>query len=143
MLVQLFAAIILLVELFNFDMEPISTPIVLTRFTCGLVFHIYVQAEFKQGYKNMKFALNHPWKFERPVLAYFVGFTQISVVFVIELINYILVVGSNTHMDIILGFLALIFVVNFSSFFLQPQIDPEFRDLIAGLAGKYQHFLRA
>ena len=142
MLVQLFAAIILVMELFNFDMEPVSAPIVLTRFICGLVFHIYVRAEFEQGFKNMKFALNHPWKFERPVLAFFVGYMQTLVVFAIELINYILVVGSNTHMDIILGFLALIFIVNFSSFFFQPQTDPEFRRLIAGLADRYQRFLR-
>ena len=42
MLIQLFAAIILINELFNFDMEPVSAPIVITRFICGLVFHIYV-----------------------------------------------------------------------------------------------------
>ena len=42
MLIQLFAAIILIHELFNFDMEPVSAPIVITRFICGLVFHIYV-----------------------------------------------------------------------------------------------------
>ena len=90
----------------------------------------------------MKFVLNHPWKFERPILAFFVGFMQTFVVFVIELINYILVVGSNTHMDIILGFLALIFVVNFSNFFFQPQTDAEFQKLIAGLGDRYQQFLR-
>ena len=118
-------------------MEPVSAEIVLTRFTCGLVFHIYVQAEFKQGFKNMKFALNHPWKFEKPVLAYFVGFWQTFVVFVVELINYILVVGSNTHMDIILGFLALIFVIHFSNFFFQPQTNTEFRNLITGHSDKY------
>ena len=91
----------------------------------------------------MKFALNHPWKFERPIVAFFVGFMQTTVVFVIELINYILLMVGNTHMDIILGFLALIFIVNFSSFFFQPQIDPEFRKLIAGLVDTYQQFLRS
>ena len=72
---QLFSAGILLYELFNFDMKPVSANIVLTRFVCGLVLHIYLQAEFKQGYKNMKYALNHPWKFEWPILAFFVGLT--------------------------------------------------------------------
>ena len=98
-------------------MKPVSSSIVMTRFCCGLVFHIYVQAEFRQGFKNMKFAINHPWKFEWPNLAFFVGFLQTFVVFAIELINYILVVGSNTHMEIILGFLALIIIVNFGNFF--------------------------
>ena len=98
-------------------MKPVSASIVLTRFCCGLVFHIHVQDRFRQGFRNMKFALNHPWKFEWPILAFFVGFMQTFVMFLIELINYILVVGSNTHMDIVLGFLALIMVVNFGNFF--------------------------
>ena len=117
MATQVFSAAILVYELFNFDMKPVSWTIVLTRFICGLVFHIYLQADFRQAYKNMKYAMNHPWKFERPVLAFFVGFMQAFVVFVIELINYVLVVGSNTHMEIVLGFLALVFVIHFGNFF--------------------------
>ena len=42
MAAQIFSACILMYELFNFEMEPVSASIVLTRFTCGLVFHIYV-----------------------------------------------------------------------------------------------------
>ena len=80
----------------------------------------------------MKFALNHPWKFEWPILAFFVGFLQTFVMFLIELINYILVVGSNTHMDIVLGFLALIMVVNFGNFFFQTQADPELSKVVSG-----------
>ena len=90
----------------------------------------------------MKFALNHPWKFERPILAFLVGFWQTFTVFVIELINYILVVGSNTHMDIILGFFALILIVHFSNFFFQPVANTEYRKLITGHSEKYSNFLR-
>jgi hypothetical protein len=129
-------------ELFNFEMKPVSVSIVLTRFTCGLVFHIYVQAEIKQGFKNMKFALNHPWKFERPILAFMVGLWQILVVTIIELINFVLVVGSNTHMDIVLGFLALIFIINYGNFFYQPESHNEIKKIISGLDDKYQQFLR-
>ena len=142
MCAQLFSACILIYELFNFDMKPVSASIVLTRFTCGLVFHIYVQSEFKQGFKNMKFALNHPWKFERPILAFFVGFCQTFTVFVIELINYILVVGSNTHMEIILGFFALVLIVHFSNFFFQPMANSELRKLVSGFSERYNNFLR-
>ena len=71
---QVTLACILLYQLFNLDMQPISAPIVITRFICGLFFHYYLQGEFAQGFRNMKFALNHPWKFELPKVAFFVGF---------------------------------------------------------------------
>ena len=139
---QLFSAIIVAYEMVNLEMKPVSATHVFTRFICGLVMHIYLKADMHQGFKNMKYALNHPWKFERPILAFFVGWMQIFVTFAIELINYVLVVGSETHMEIVLGFLALVFVSNFSSFFFQPYADAEFKKLVTGLADKYENFLR-
>ena len=140
---QLTLSIILLYQTFNFDMKPVSSPIVIARFICGLVFHIYLQAEFAQGYSNMKCALNHPWKFEAPILAFYVGFVQTFVVFVIELINYILLVGNNTYKDIVLSVLSLFFIVNFSHFFYnQPYTGIEFKKIISGKDDRYQSFLR-
>jgi len=65
----------------------------------------------------MKYAMNHPWKFEWPVLAYMIGGSQVFVAFWIEAINYILVVGGRTHMEVILGFVALMFITNFGDIF--------------------------
>ena len=90
----------------------------------------------------MKYALNHPWKFERPILAFTVGLWQVTVVFIVELVNFVLVVGSNTHMNIVLGFLALIFIINYGNFFFQPESGNEFKRLISGLDDKYAQFLR-
>ena len=90
----------------------------------------------------MKYAMNHPWKFEKPILAFFVGFMQSLVVFVIELINYVLLVGLNTHMDILLGFITLIFVIHFGNFFFQSIADPEYKKIISGLNDKYHAFLK-
>ena len=141
--IQIGAALALLYQLFNFNMKPMSATIVATRFICGLVFHIYLQAEFKQGQTNMKYALNHPWKFEWPTLAFFVGLMQSCVVFVIELINYILIVGSNTYLEIILATLALYFIINFSNFFYQqPMMGGELKKVITGVHDKYENFLR-
>ena len=118
---QLTAASALVYQLANFRMKPVSASIVVTRFICGLVFHIYLQAEFKQGYSLMSYALNHPWKFELPRLAFFVGFLQTFVVFAIELMTYVIVVGSNSYLDIVLGVLASFFIVTWSNFFFhQP-----------------------
>ena len=91
----------------------------------------------------MQFALNHPWKFELPALAFFVGFMQTFVVFVIELVNYILVVGSDSYKDIVLSVLALYFVVNFSHFlYNQPYTGNEFKKIISSHDGRYDGFLR-
>ena len=91
----------------------------------------------------MKYALNHPWKFEYPVLAVFTGFLQVFVAFVIELVNYILVVGSNTYMEIVLSVLALYFTISFGNiFFYQPYSGKNLRKLIKGVDDKYQNFLR-
>jgi hypothetical protein len=46
-----------------------------------------------------------------------VGGSQVFVAFWIEAINYILVVGGRTHMEVILGFVALMFITNFGDFF--------------------------
>ena len=90
----------------------------------------------------MKYALNHPWKFEWPVLAFMVGGWQVFVAFWIEAINYILVVGGRTHMEVILGFVALMFITNFGDFFFAPLAEAEYKRLIAGFNDKYTNFLR-
>lgn len=78
MVTQLFSALALLGGLANSDYEwhlkPTSVWTVTMRFVCGFVLHIYLQSELLQGFTNMKFALNHPWKFENPKLAFLIGF---------------------------------------------------------------------
>ena len=64
----------------------------------------------------MKFALNHPWKFERPHFAFFVGLHQTFTVFVIELFTYVSLIGSTTNMEIVLTLLIFLFILNFSSY---------------------------
>ena len=91
----------------------------------------------------MQYALNHPWKFELPVLAFFTGFMQIFVLLIIEFVNYVLVVGSESYKDIVLSVLALYFVVNFSHFlYNQPYTGIEFKRIISCRDGRYDGFLR-
>ena len=81
----------------------------------------------------MNYALNHPWKFERPGLAAMIGFLQTFVVFVVELIGYIILVASNTYLDIMLAIIALFFVINFSAFFFyQPLMGEELKAIVCG-----------
>ena len=69
--------------------NPQSSGTVLMRFICGAMFHLHLEPELKQGYANMKFSFNHPWKFDRPTLAFFIGFTQVLIAVVLEIANFL------------------------------------------------------
>ena len=146
MTTQLFSSLALLGELtssdYDWHLKPTSVSIVTIRFVCGFVLHIYLQSELLQGFTNMKFALNHPWKFEHPKLAFLVGFGQALVVFVIEGVHYLLLLGNDSHLTIVINFLALVFISQFDDFFYQTHMDGEFKKVITGLSDKYADFLR-
>ena len=65
----------------------------------------------------MKFALNHPWKFESYMGAFFVGFMQAMVVISNELVNLAVLNTNNTIMDILMNFLALVIISDFDDYF--------------------------
>ena len=45
-------------------------------------------------------------------------------------------------MEIVLNFLALVFISQFDDFFYQTYMDLEFKKVIAGFSEKYENFLR-
>ena len=89
----MFCALVLLSELEVYGqkwyLKPSSASIVMTRFVCGFVLHIYLMSELVQGFTNMKYALNHPWKFESVFLAWVAGFFQCTSIAVVTILNYI------------------------------------------------------
>ena len=117
----MFSAIVLLSELEVYGqkwyLKPPSASIVMTRFICGFVLHIYLTSELEQGFTNMKYALNHPWKFEKAKIAFFAGFLQVSVVYAIEIVNCVLMLANNTHRDIVVNFIVLVIISQFDDFF--------------------------
>lgn len=62
--------------------------IVFARFMCGIVLHVSLSGEMKQGLINMKYALNHPWKFNNYKIAWVCGFMQSFNVFAVEFVNF-------------------------------------------------------
>jgi hypothetical protein len=47
---------------------------VIARFACGIILHMQLQNELSSGINNMKFALNHFYRFENWHLAFLAGF---------------------------------------------------------------------
>ena len=112
------------------------------RFTCGFVLHIYLSSEILQGFNNIKFSINHPWKFERKLLAFFTGFLQVIVILVIELTNFVLVMTSNSYREIIINFIVLLLISQFDDFFYQTFANTEIKKFLKQESEPYSSFLK-
>ena len=78
----------------------------------------------------MKFALNHKWKFKRWRYAFFVGFTQMSVVFFVQLVNLGLIYSDGTALDIIKDFVSLIIIAELDDFYFMTVKEERLGQLI-------------
>ena len=87
-----------------------SWSVVLARFVCAIMLHINLTSEIKQGFRFMKFALSHPYKFKDWTKAYIIGLTQTLVVIAVETINFAVMSTDHTIMNIIMNFLALVVI---------------------------------
>ena len=112
--------------------------IVFARFICGIVLHVSLSAELRQGMNLMKYAVNHPWKFEDYRVAYFSGFMQTNVVIIVELVNFVALITNETVLDIVMNFLALVVIADFDDFFFSAT-ESDFADVISD--PKYDEFL--
>ena len=90
---------------------------VLVRFLCATFVHINLAKELLQSFLIMKFALNHKWKFKQWRYAYFVGLSQMLVVFFVQLVNLGLIYSDGTALDIIKDFVSLIIIAELDDFY--------------------------
>lgn len=80
--------------------------------------HILMQNEFLQGLGMMKYSVNHPWKFRSVKTAFFTGFMQLSISFIIEVANvYILLANGLTQFDIVSNFIIMLIIAEFDNYF--------------------------
>lgn len=96
---------------------PDSTWIMMARFVCGVVLHINAQGELTSGLQNMKFALNHDFRFDSPYIVFLSGFMQATSIFVIEIVNFIVIMSSTTYLDVVMNFMALYVISEFDDVF--------------------------
>ena len=90
----------------------------------------------------MKFSINHPWKFERNLVAFLSGFLQVVVVLVIEFTNYILLTTSNSYEEAIVNTIILYLISQFDDFFYQTFADSGIKKFLRGDCEPYNNFLR-
>ena len=88
------------------------------RYFVGIVTHILVCEATTEGFTSMKYALNHPWKFNRHNLAILTGLMGIIVAVIIELTTfYILAYQSDSSFDILANYAIVLVIVDFDSNF--------------------------
>lgn len=88
------------------------------RFVAGIMMHVAMTSEIKQGIAKMKFVVNHIWRFEYPTVAFATGLGQTLMVVLVTLLNYIVITArAQTVIDVVIDFLALVVISNFDNFF--------------------------
>ena len=69
---------------------PANAQVVVARFICAVFLHFNVSGEITQAFNMMNFAQNHTEKFENWKFAFLIGFMQMLVVYLVELVNLIM-----------------------------------------------------
>lgn len=96
---------------------PLSTRIAFTRFLAGMIMQTMVDEEMQNGMKMMKYSVNHWWKFKHHRVAFTVGLLQFSALLAVALVNYIVVMISDSILDIAKDFTALIIIADIDDIF--------------------------
>jgi hypothetical protein len=104
--------------------------IVLARFICGSILHLSLIDEVTNGLSYMKYALNHPYKFQSYSLAFQVGFMQFSSTLLTEITNLIVLCAVNDAVNIIFNFTAIAIVAEFDNFVFESMKNESFKELI-------------
>lgn len=102
-----------------FKQKPENATTVIARFLCAVFLHIVMTDEIKQGFQMMKYANNHWWKFNDWSTAYMVGFCQMFIVVLVEVVNLAILNTNESILDIIMNFLALVVLSEFDNYFFQ------------------------
>ncbi len=63
--------------------------------------------ELQQGMQKMKYALNHPWKFQSPNLAMSIGLVQITIVAIVSIISFYIIIFESIIIEIVKDFLVI------------------------------------
>ena len=72
----------------------------------------------------MKYAVNHPWKFRNVTLAFFSGFLQVSISYIIEISNaYIVLANGDSQFEIIANFVVMLVIAEFDNYFYTIRED--------------------
>lgn len=67
--------------------------------------------------KFMKFCINHSYRFDNWKMAFIAGFLQAVSILVIETVNFIVIMTSDTFLSVVMNFMALAIISEFDNAF--------------------------
>jgi hypothetical protein len=65
----------------------------------------------------MKFANNHAYRFENYTIAWLAGCMQMIMIVTVEMVNFLVILNSNSILDVMMNFMALAIIAEFDDFF--------------------------
>ena len=96
---------------------PPSRAVAFTRLMAGMIMQVTMSQELKQGLEKMKFAINHPWKFDKVGVAFLAGFCQATTIMVVTFLNYFTIIDASSVIEIVMNFLALAVIAELDNMF--------------------------
>ena len=78
----------------------------------------------------MKFACNHPWKFDEYKFAFFAGFFQTISIMAVELVNLLVILLETSIIEIVMNHMAIVVISQFGNFFYMASTEREWKKLI-------------
>ena len=89
-----------------------------------------LQDEYKTGLNNMKFALNHHYRFSNYRTAFLAGFLQVTMICVVQSVNFFAIMTSMKILDVVWHFVALTVISSFDNAFYTALGDDPMKNLI-------------
>lgn len=95
--------------------------IILVKFICAILFHFKFETEIRNGLSMMKYVALHTDYFENPGRAFFMGWVNVVIIVLVEIINLwnlsnITEGGTN---DLMFDFIALGIIAEFDDYFIE------------------------
>ena len=101
--------------------------------------HVAMTNELKEGMAKMKFPLNHDWRFSHPYTAYICGLLQTSMIVLVTMLNYLVIVISESTIDVAKDFLAMMIISDFDNYFFEEHHSHELsKSIIMNRGEKYK-----
>lgn len=94
----------------------VERPIMFGRFVCTVILHLSLTDDVSLGLKMMKYAVNHPFKFNSCAMAWFCGFMQMTSTLGVELSNIGVILGANDTISIVFNFIAVAIIAEFDNY---------------------------
>ena len=90
----------------------------------------------------MKLANNHEYRFENYRIAWLAGCMQMLMIFIVEMVNFLAILTSNTILEVVMNFMALAIIAEFDDFFYAALGNDPNKDVLTDQAYEDMFIIR-